>query len=198
MTGYDVVPSRPVERFRSSDVMIWQGDARTAWRHLPERSADALVTSPPYYGLRDYGVDGQIGLEASRTPKHISPCSPPSWSAVRSSRPSLSKVCRGCGQGRERLIERIAMVVRAGTRAGGYGSRTTDGITGTMLEPALSRTVGWSDCGHGAGWSAGTVIDPFAGSGTTGLMARRLGRRAVLVELNGDYCDLAAGGGTRG
>jgi site-specific DNA-methyltransferase (adenine-specific) len=30
---------------------------------MPERSVDCCVTSPPYFGLRDYGVDGQIGLE---------------------------------------------------------------------------------------------------------------------------------------
>jgi DNA modification methylase len=30
---------------------------------LPDESIDCCVTSPPYYGLRDYGVDGQIGLE---------------------------------------------------------------------------------------------------------------------------------------
>jgi DNA modification methylase len=35
--------------------------------------------------------------------------------------------------------------------------------------------------------SDGTVLDPFAGSGTTGLVAQSLGRRAVLIDLNGDY-----------
>lgn len=30
---------------------------------MPERSINTCVTSPPYFGLRDYGVDGQIGLE---------------------------------------------------------------------------------------------------------------------------------------
>lgn len=30
---------------------------------LPEKSIHTCVTSPPYFGLRDYGVDGQIGLE---------------------------------------------------------------------------------------------------------------------------------------
>lgn len=32
---------------------------------LPKGCADMCVTSPPYYGLRDYGVNGQIGLEQS-------------------------------------------------------------------------------------------------------------------------------------
>ena len=37
----------------------------------------------------------------------------------------------------------------------------------------------------------GTVLDPFGGSGTTGLVANNLGRDAVLIELNKDYVDIA-------
>jgi 16S rRNA G966 N2-methylase RsmD len=32
-----------------------------------------------------------------------------------------------------------------------------------------------------------TVLDPFAGSGTTGMVAQSLSRRAVLIDLNGEY-----------
>ncbi len=39
------------------------GDCIEMMRTLPDRVAHTCVTSPPYYGLRDYGVDGQIGLE---------------------------------------------------------------------------------------------------------------------------------------
>lgn len=38
----------------------------------------------------------------------------------------------------------------------------------------------------------GTVYDPFAGSGTTGVAAREVGRRAVLVEIQERYCEIAA------
>lgn len=34
-------------------------------RTLPDESVHTCITSPPYFGLRDYGVDGQIGLEPS-------------------------------------------------------------------------------------------------------------------------------------
>jgi DNA modification methylase len=41
------------------------GDVREQLRTLPDRSVHCVVTSPPYFGLRDYGHAGQIGLEAS-------------------------------------------------------------------------------------------------------------------------------------
>jgi len=42
-----------------------QGDCIEVLRGLEDESVQCVVTSPPYYGLRDYGVDGQIGLEQS-------------------------------------------------------------------------------------------------------------------------------------
>ena len=45
--------------------MIYCGDALTVLRTLDSESVDCIVTSPPYFGLRDYGVSGQIGLESS-------------------------------------------------------------------------------------------------------------------------------------
>ena len=50
-----------------SNCEIITGDALAELRKLPADSVDCCVTSPPYWGLRDYGVAGQIGLE--RTPE---------------------------------------------------------------------------------------------------------------------------------
>lgn len=44
---------------------ILVGDCIEMMRSLPDKSVNTCVTSPPYFALRDYGVDGQIGLEAS-------------------------------------------------------------------------------------------------------------------------------------
>ena len=44
---------------------ILQGDALELLRTLPPESVHTCVTSPPYYNLRDYGVEGQIGNEGS-------------------------------------------------------------------------------------------------------------------------------------
>lgn len=43
------------------------GDALAELRKLPDESVDCCITSPPYWGLRDYGVAGQLGLE--KTPE---------------------------------------------------------------------------------------------------------------------------------
>lgn len=39
------------------------GDCLESMRTLPDQSVNCCVTSPPYFGLRDYGVDAQIGME---------------------------------------------------------------------------------------------------------------------------------------
>jgi len=46
---------------------IIQGDVFDVIKTIPENTVDMIITSPPYYGLRDYKVSGQIGLE--KTPK---------------------------------------------------------------------------------------------------------------------------------
>ncbi|WP_302807151.1 DNA methyltransferase [Cloacibacillus porcorum] len=45
--------------------MIYTGDALEILSTMPGESVNCIVTSPPYYALRDYGVEGQIGLEAT-------------------------------------------------------------------------------------------------------------------------------------
>lgn len=44
---------------------ILHGDVREQLRSLPDGSVQTCVTSPPYFGLRDYGMPGQIGMESS-------------------------------------------------------------------------------------------------------------------------------------
>ena len=43
---------------------VIQGDALEIMRQIPAESIDMAMTSPPYYGLRDYGIENQIGLES--------------------------------------------------------------------------------------------------------------------------------------
>jgi len=40
---------------------VYEGDARELAPRLPDRSIAVTLTSPPYWGMKDYGVTGQIG-----------------------------------------------------------------------------------------------------------------------------------------
>ena len=50
-----------------SEIKILNMDVNDGLRTLPEKSVHCVITSPPYWGLRDYGIEGQIGLE--KTPE---------------------------------------------------------------------------------------------------------------------------------
>jgi site-specific DNA-methyltransferase (cytosine-N4-specific) len=49
--------------YEDEQVTLWHGDALAVLQQLRPGSVDCVVTSPPYFGLRDYGVDGQLGAE---------------------------------------------------------------------------------------------------------------------------------------
>ena len=49
--------------YADDQVTLWCGDALDVLRTTADTSVDCVVTSPPYYGLRDYGEPGQYGLE---------------------------------------------------------------------------------------------------------------------------------------
>jgi site-specific DNA-methyltransferase (cytosine-N4-specific) len=49
----------------TSGSALIEGDAHGILQALPDGIAQTVVTSPPYWSLRDYGIDGQLGLEAS-------------------------------------------------------------------------------------------------------------------------------------
>lgn len=51
--------------FADAQTTLYHGDALDVLRTLPDASVNCCVTSPPYFGLRDYGVAGQIGAEPS-------------------------------------------------------------------------------------------------------------------------------------
>lgn len=49
--------------YEHAGIVIYAGDCLDVLRSLPDGAARCCITSPPYWGLRDYGHDGQIGLE---------------------------------------------------------------------------------------------------------------------------------------
>lgn len=98
-------------------------------------------------------------------------------------------VCPECGKPWERVVERTPMEVNPGpSRAAlnGQGLRTQ--TNGTMVRPPTSKTTGWQPtCAHNATPIPATVLDPFAGSGTTLLVARKLGRIGLGFDLSETY-----------
>ena len=55
--------SGTLDNLEATEWTLYCGDAIAALRDVADESVNCIVTSPPYYSLRDYGVDGQIGLE---------------------------------------------------------------------------------------------------------------------------------------
>lgn len=79
----------------------------------------------------------------------------------------------------------------AGNKVNGRGDNYPNG-SGHMLG-TTSKHVGWQPgCVHDTEAVPCTILDPFGGAGTTALVADRLGRDAVIVELNAQYANLAA------
>ena len=63
-TGKNLTRSECDAILREKSLLLL-GDAKDVLKTLPDESAQCVVTSPPYWGLRDYHIDGQIGLEPS-------------------------------------------------------------------------------------------------------------------------------------
>ncbi len=53
--------------YQEPHATLYQGDAKEVLEYLPPESVDCCITSPPYWGLRDYKANGQLGLE--KTPE---------------------------------------------------------------------------------------------------------------------------------
>ena len=276
------------------NVKILIGDCRDVLRTLPDASVQCCVTSPPYFGLRDYGVAGQIGLEPTpddfvaemvavfRDVRRVLRDDGTLWLNLGDSYASTVKGSGGAGKSRlgpNRDLQNIGHQkfeprrfdmqglkpkdligipwrVAFALQADGWYLRSdiiwhkpnpmpesvTDRPTSAhehvflfskseryhydaeaIKEPAVAaeaeggpalkrnaRNV-WTIAtrpfleAHFATFppelaercilagcpAGGTVLDPFGGAGTTGLVAGRLQRSAILIELNSDYVAMA-------
>jgi DNA modification methylase len=112
--------------------------------------------------------------------------------------------CHECGHTPAPIIEKGDLVTTvawqhnfkhqvdaAGRPDGPYADLDFGGGKGGHAFPRRERTVtGYTDCGHNA-YRAGVVLDPFSGSGTTGLAAQRTGRRYIGIDINAEYLELS-------
>lgn len=265
-------------------VNILNGDCRDVLKTLPDQSVNCIVTSPPYFGLRDYGVDGQIGLEQTpagfvaelvavfREARRVLRDDGTLWlnlgdSYVNKNRMmiparsamalqddgwvlrdeivwhkprttpapvkdrtvaahemlylfsktpryffdylAIEEPAKYAGDTRQKSkVFRKLTDARAGTKNSGqkfqedriFTVRTTRRKRSVWsvspspykhahfatFPPDLIKPCVLAGCPEG-----GTVLDPFGGAGTTGVVAESLGRNAILIELNPAYADLA-------
>lgn len=249
------------------------GDCREELPLLADKSVHCVVTSPPYFGLRDYGIDGQIGLEPTPD-KYVAelvaifrevrrvlrddgtlwlnlgdsvysgngqPCGSdprsPNRDWMRSRKRWLDTP--GMGLPKKSLLGmpwRVAHALQADgwtirqeiiwARSSAFGEPSVTDRPyrqhETIFLVSKSRRY-WFDRStlpeesvwhiepergvrqHMAPFPnelvrrcilagcpvGGTVLDPFGGAGTVGLVCDRLGRNAVLIELNDAYMDIA-------
>lgn len=112
-------------------------------------------------------------------------------------------VCPECGAPWVRVVERSSLVPwderkaaggTTGSLVNGHNASHGAGMSHTL--GAKSQTTGWRpDCECHRIIAPepvpATILDPFAGSGTVGRVANRLGRRAILIDLSADYIDQA-------
>lgn len=107
------------------------------------------------------------------------------------------EVCTECGKPRERIVEKTRVATRPGNNSKIYvdpeGSpyeQHSGSIVGNrdpQRHCSESTTTGWTDCGCGKPFRPGIVCDIFGGSGTVGIVAARLKRDYVLIELSPEY-----------
>ena len=254
-------------------IRILIGDCRDKLRELPDASVHCCVTSPPYFGLRDYGVDGQMGLEPTpdefvagmvevfrevrRTLRDdgtlwlnigdtiYSGNGQPKGHDAKSPSRNFSRTFYrwqdrpGMGLPKKSLVGvpwKLAFALQAdgwtlrseiiwhrpaAFNQGGVSDRPfTNHETLFLLSKSRRYWFNEESCAHGTVWTipheqglrghsaafppalvercliagcpdAGIALDPFGGAGTTGLVADRLGRNAVLIELNPEYAEIA-------
>ena len=108
--------------------------------------------------------------------------------------------CRECGAPWERVVEK-GLTAHDGQTASANPDGTTAKRLALLRQAARERggeyeneshTINWRPtCAHEGEPVPCRVMDPFAGSGTVGLVAERLGRHSVLIDASADYCQMA-------
>jgi site-specific DNA-methyltransferase (cytosine-N4-specific) len=103
--------------------------------------------------------------------------------------------CATCGAPWARVVERTLIARDSRRIPRGMPGRTGLGVDVMRAGDGVTQTAGWQPscrCTDPCPPAPATVLDPFCGSGTTLLVANRLGRRGVGIELNPQYVEIAA------
>lgn len=164
------------------------------------------LTHPSGRNLRDVWSIGPQPFSkahfATYPPKLVEPC-------IRAGT-SAHGVCSECDAPWVRVVETGDADIEHQRACGGdadgeyHGAATKDYAAAGAEDPSAvkarilagmreRRTTGWKpSCGCSGTSVPATVLDPFAGAGTTLMVANRLGRDGIGIELNADYAEMAA------
>ncbi len=101
------------------------------------------------------------------------------------------QICKKCGKVRKRIIKSYGTGVNYSNNSN-YERQIEDKTVrhSKVKLCAKKETLGFSDCKCGKGWKAGTVLDPFCGSGTTLMEAQQQGKNGIGIEINPEYIKL--------
>jgi DNA modification methylase len=99
-------------------------------------------------------------------------------------------ICRKCGLARMRIVEKGEIISTGGSNHGKWAKSDDENVQGKRMVASARYTIGWTDCGCGAGWRPGIVLDPFLGSGTTMKLCLELRRSCVGIEINPSYINM--------
>jgi len=110
------------------------------------------------------------------------------------------QVCKRCGKARER-VSKPKFTNHNGKTETSYNKKTMSAGRLALLrqkaresgrEYINERTyLGWTFCNCNAGVEPGVALDPFCGAGTVGVMAKKLGRNFILIDIKKEYCEMA-------
>lgn len=162
---------------KKSQVATCSGEHSMAGAYAkPTRNRRSVwtVTTKPYSGAHF----------AVMPPDLVEPC-------IKAGCPE--QCCSVCGAGYERITQRDRAATRPGKATKTTGDSLVDGNRDPQRHITTVSTLGWApacDCAA-SGTMPGTVLDPFAGSGTTLAVAAELGRSGIGCELNPEYIELA-------
>ncbi len=111
------------------------------------------------------------------------------------------EICNRCGKARERILEPTEEYKKFLGKSWhdhkhdltmGFGQQTRGFSKRKGNVSGIKRYKdGYIDCGCNAGFSAGIVLDPFIGAGTTAVVAKKLGRNYLGIDLNPKYVKMA-------
>lgn len=173
--------------------------------------ADAIPYLPPYLMKTATDIQGRRRLDTWRLQVSKSPVQhyamfPAALVEVPIAMTCPMWVCRTCGHARRRITRTVEIEgARAEMRTlGKYRDaedrdaaavgfrRPTRNRPGTGYRPTMPVTKGWTDCGCPVpDYAGGIVLDPFAGTGTTGEVALKLGRSYIGNDLYADAASFA-------